>query len=415
MELLEFAEGTPWGIDPRYYETARSQAEQAVAASENGEKVHQASAVTGEYLSVGGVAVIKIHGPITPRETFWSWIFDWPNVEHIEASFLKALSSPDVSSILLDIDSPGGTVGGVSHLAARIREASKPVVAFSGGMMASAAYWIASGAQKIIIDDTTDIGSIGVLTVHYDRSERDKANGLKRTYITAGEYKALGNDAEPLSIKGREEFQGQIDYLYAIFVEAVAAGRGVSVKQALKMADGKIFIGEQGVKIGLADEIGDINMAVRTARGLKGKKMAVIQDDDKNAEVAALTSEVNTLTEKNNALNAALEAATIKADALATEAAAAKEENKDMLALADAFFSAEESERFKKVIATGVTAEQYAAVSAVSASALAPGKAALDALRATGADNPGNDPQRAEKKKESALVADARRRAKQAA
>jgi signal peptide peptidase SppA len=139
----------------------------------------------------------------------------------------------------------------------------KPIVAFANGMMASAAYWIGSAADEIVAEETAEIGSIGVVMMHYDYSGADEQAGVKRTILQAGHYKAMGNDTEPLSEEAEEYFQGHLDYLYTLFVDAVARNRDVTAEAVIEdMAEGRIFIGRQAVDAGLVDRLGNFETAM---------------------------------------------------------------------------------------------------------------------------------------------------------
>jgi signal peptide peptidase SppA len=164
-----------------------------------------------------------------------------------------------VHSIILAIDSPGGTVDGTQALADAVLAAreSKPIVTLASGAMASAAYWIGSAAQQVFIaDGTTTVGSIGVVATHVDVSGAEAQRGIKTTEIFAGKYKRMASQYAPLTESGRATIQDQVDYTYSLFVSAVASQRGVSEEQVLKdMADGRVFIGAQAVQAGLVDGV----------------------------------------------------------------------------------------------------------------------------------------------------------------
>jgi ClpP class serine protease len=134
------------------------------------------------------------------------------------------------------------------------------VVALIDGLGASAAYWLASQADGIYIaDETTWVGSIGVVTAHTDLSKANEMSGRKVTEITAGKYKRIASSHSPLSAEGQMTLQDQVDQVYSVFVDAVAAGRGVSVDAVLAdMADGRIFIGQKAVDAGLVDGVSSV-------------------------------------------------------------------------------------------------------------------------------------------------------------
>ena len=227
MDLLDFSKGTPWSIVPEYLSAFESKVNSQAFDKKLLAKFEDQKPSTDFALS-GGVARIPIHGPVTKRSTFFSWLFGGVTLDRLSSTFKEALEDPDVEAIVLDIDSPGGTIGGVeafSDLVFAARQ-KKPIVAFAGGMMASAAYWFGSAANYIIAEKTAEIGSIGVLMIHYDLSKRDEKLGMKRTFLTAGHYKALGNDAEPLSEEATEVFKSELDHLYGVFFGHCSAKQG---------------------------------------------------------------------------------------------------------------------------------------------------------------------------------------------
>jgi len=211
------------------------------------------------YVIENGVAILDIVGTLIKRPGLIDRIlFDTNSTYNLRLAFLKAVDDPDADSILLYIDSPGGSVDGTQEFVQMIYEARgiKPIFAFTDGMMASAAYWIGSAADRIYISgDTTEVGSIGVYSMHVDYSEMDKKDGISVTEIVAGKYKRAGSPNKPLDEESREYLQSQIDYLYSVFVGGVAQNRGVSEEEALEMADGKVFIGKQAIEAGLVDGI----------------------------------------------------------------------------------------------------------------------------------------------------------------
>lgn len=214
------------------------------------------------YDNLGGVAVVHLDGVLTKNGDFWG---DGTAMNEVKGAFRAALDDPSVHSIVLHIDSPGGTVDGTQELASVISSArgKKPITAYSDGMMASAAYWIGSAADKIYISgDTVAVGSIGVVAAHVDMSKLEDRIGVKVTEIYAGKYKRIASMHAPLSDEGRESIQDRVDLLYGVFVDNVAANRGISTEKALEMADGKLFIGQQAKEIGLVDGIATMEQII---------------------------------------------------------------------------------------------------------------------------------------------------------
>lgn len=210
-------------------------------------------------IAYGGVALLPVEGVLSKRMNMFSRISGGASTQILARDLRAALADPQVKSVILTIDSPGGTVDGTQEAARAVlgaRSGDKPVVAWIDGMAASAAYWIASAADSIHLGAATDIvGSIGVAMQHVDYSQQDVKFGIKRTDIYSGKYKRIASDTTPLSEEGRAYLQAQSDYYYSLFVEAVAQQRGVDVEQVLKdMADGRIFIGQQAIDNGLVDQ-----------------------------------------------------------------------------------------------------------------------------------------------------------------
>lgn len=226
-------------------------------AAGNSMRLAERSVRLGPILEAGGVVVIPVHGLLVQNPDFIDRLFGAQALGDIAALFDLAVAEDSVRAIVLDIDSPGGTVAGTQELASAVYAANarKPVVAVASGAMTSAAYWIGAAADSVFVSsDTTAVGSIGVLTKHVDISERERMQGLKTTVIYSGKFKAEGSPHAPLNEEGRQSIQEKLDYLYAVFVSDVATFRGVPVATVVRsMADARIFFGRQAVEAGLAD------------------------------------------------------------------------------------------------------------------------------------------------------------------
>ncbi len=248
------------------------------------------------YEVVNGVAVIQMEGIVAKRMSLFQKISGGVSTYHIQQQFSEAMADRKVRSILLNIDSPGGSVDGTAELAERIFAArgEKPIVAWTDGMMASAAYWIGSAADQVFISgDTADVGSIGVVASHVDFSKLEINLGIKTTEITAGKYKRIASEYAPLSKEGKAYLQEQVDHIYSVFVDAVAKHRGVSSEEAVeRMADGRIFLGRRALDAGLVDGVstmeglieklsaGEIMAARPPAAGAVAAAFEESEDDD---------------------------------------------------------------------------------------------------------------------------------------
>ncbi len=338
----------------------------AMQTSGNEKAAQKPYAVTPE-----GVAVIAVDGVIAKKMNLFSAMSGGTSTEMLGAKIDAALADPEVKALLLDINSPGGTVGGVDALSEKIFAARdrKPIVAYADGQMTSAAYWIGSAATTIVAAKGAMVGSIGVLIVHTDYSAQDAQRGVKRTYLTAGKYKALGNDAEPLSEFARATLQEILDDAYSQFVDAVAQYRDVAVDTVLAdMADGRIFTGPKALKAGLVDSLGTqktaLEKAVMLATGgltrqgitLKIHKEATMDTFKTLAELVAAYPE----------FAAELRAEGVRSVDLAAASKTAVASERDRILGLAAIQFGEAGGKFKTIVESGVTTEQLTAIRALN-------------------------------------------------
>jgi signal peptide peptidase SppA len=207
---------------------------------------------------VGPVAVIPIQGILAHKMNLLTAMSGGMSAEMIAREVRAAADDPEVSAIALDVDSPGGSVFGIHEAAEAIyrARASKPVVAVANATAASAAYYLASQASQVIVTPSGQAGSIGVIAAHMDRSKQAEMLGVRPTFISAGRYKAEGNDLLPLDDPAREHMQRRVDQYYDAFVRAVARGRKASV-QAVRdgYGEGRMLSARDAVAAGLADGV----------------------------------------------------------------------------------------------------------------------------------------------------------------
>jgi len=181
-------------------------------------------------VTANGYAVIPIHGVIAPRMNAFSDISGGSTFEQATAALADAVAHPRVQAIVLDIDSPGGSVLGASEFARRVMAArtKKPIIASANYQMCSAAYWLGACATEVVAAPSAVLGSIGVFTIHEDLSKALEDAGVKLTYISAGKYKVDGVDGQPLTETAAGRLQTQVDAHYARFIGDVAKGRGLT-------------------------------------------------------------------------------------------------------------------------------------------------------------------------------------------
>lgn len=265
--------------------------------SYNSDDNEEDNGTTAPYLSVvDNVGLITVIGPLADATFgYWGPMFGVTGYGDIQEALVAAVRNPDVKSIMLVIKSGGGAVSGVSETAKFIQNVDKfkPVIAYSPSTMASAALWLGVAARETYVSTTTIAGSIGTIMVMMSRYEQLKQDGIDAVVVRSGKLKALGHPAEPISDKAVEIAQSQADYLSNIFLEYVADRRGVSVTAAdTKFGQGREFIGEQAMAVGLVDGLKSYTEAFVTAKSKiipdnnSGVVGATIADSTVNADNA---------------------------------------------------------------------------------------------------------------------------------
>lgn len=174
----------------------------------------------------------------------------------IRQAVLSALADPEVSAILLSIDSPGGVVQGTKELADFLAEAaaSKPMAAYANGLCASAAFWIAAATGRILAPTTALVGSIGVIMCLEDYSGLYEKMGLRLEYIASGKFKAAGRSGKELTEEERAYFQDRLDRLHEIFKSDVRAHLGLASAEK-DWAEAQLILADQAQPLGLVSGI----------------------------------------------------------------------------------------------------------------------------------------------------------------
>ena len=249
------------------------------------------------FAVVDGIAVIEIAGTLVHRGAWIGQSSGLTSYEGIAAQLHAALADPAIRGIALDIDSFGGEVAGAFDLADRIRAArtQKPVQAFVADHALSAAYALASQADRIILPRTGAVGSIGVVAMHSDMSGALDQKGIAVTMIHAGARKVDANPYQPLPESVRARIAGELEDLRQLFAETVAEGRGRRLDTLRALAtEAAVFRGEAAVFAGLADEVADPVTAFRAfaaaPRGTttpRGKNPMMTTAPEEHAQSAA--------------------------------------------------------------------------------------------------------------------------------
>ncbi len=391
----------PWAITPEGLDLVLGIAQrrisdpQAVLASpverREGGRIHMRD----------GVAVLSVMGPIFPRADFFTHISGATNIETLALRFGEALAAPDVKGIVLHIDSPGGQITGVHEFAEQVFAARniKPVVAYISGTGASAAYWIASAAGRVVADVTAVLGSIGVVAAWTDEREARRAQGLTDYEVVSSQ--SPDKRLDPASAEGRDALQRLLDATADIFIADVARNRGCDAARVTEQfGRGGVMLAAEAVRAGMADAVGGLENVMAALSGADGanKKEAHMDAAELSQNYPELLADIR----REAAAQASLGA---QSAAFALVAAVAGEET---------------AEKVRKIDAAGVTPEQVSLMSSFFAPAQAKPEAKTEEsdarkqmLEAIASVTGGPLPSGAEvqKSSKSALVADAERRA----
>lgn len=207
-----------------------------------------------------GVAIIPVMGPLFRYANLMTELSGATSYGTLATDLKAAVDDPSVYSIVLQIDSPGGAVKGANEFAKQVREVRgvKPIVAYVGGDGASAAYWIASAADKIVADDSALIGSIGAM---YSLQSVEDKPGVKRYSFTSSQSPL--KNASPDTPEGSREVQRLVNEMAQVFIESVAANRGIDTEAVLaNYGKGAVFTGAEALKRGMIDEIGTFESVI---------------------------------------------------------------------------------------------------------------------------------------------------------
>jgi signal peptide peptidase SppA len=258
----------PLAIAPRALETLLAASRVALAPHSGAVSPGRGYAVTD-----AGIAVVPVLGPLVARGDWLTELFGASVYGAVGEAVEVALADPSVRGVVMEIDSPGGEVAGMFDLADRLTSlrgsTGKPLWAVASESATSAAYAIASAAERIYVTRTGEVGSIGVVAAHVDQSGADAKAGLAWTFIHAGARKLDGNPHEPLSDPARAAIQADVDALYGELVGLVARNRNLA-PEAVRGTEAAIYRGRAGIAMGLADRIGTVEAALAELKATRG-------------------------------------------------------------------------------------------------------------------------------------------------
>ena len=260
-----------WAVEPAWFQGAltwlRSTGFTAAMTHRQADLAQAGSSQDApRFIASGGVAVVPIFGSMMKGRSK----FGGTSTQDTRRALASAVSDKSVGRIMLHIDSPGGHVAGTQELADDIAAADKvkPVHAHIDDMGASAAYWAASQARHLTINEAGSAGSIGVFAVLYDTSGAAEAEGVKVHVVSTGAHKGAGIDGVPITDDQLAEFQGQVDGINELFLAAVKRGRNLPISEVRSLADGRVLMSHKAKAAGLVDGVSSFETAMRRVQAL---------------------------------------------------------------------------------------------------------------------------------------------------
>ncbi|HHI01416.1 MAG TPA: signal peptide peptidase SppA [Thermococcus litoralis] len=210
------------------------------------------------------VAILPIVGPIDETTSL-----------EVISKIREIRKNENIKGVVLWIESPGGYVGPVITIYKELKKLSyeKPIVAYTGGMAASGGYFLACAADKIIADPLAQVGSIGVLYVHYDLEQNYAQNGIKVNVFKTGKYKDMGAEWRGLTDEERDMIKKTINTYFEYFLQVVSEGRKLDMNTTREYGDGRVWFASE-VKGVLVDDTGDLDYAIKVLEGIIGVKSA---------------------------------------------------------------------------------------------------------------------------------------------
>lgn len=274
-QFLAWALATPWALQPERLSAYAALLAQRYATGRIDTPTPDAAVKRAGNPRQGSIAVVPVYGTIMQRASQLDMCTGGTSTEAISKALRDANADESVASILLDIDSPGGSVYGVSELAAEIRASRKPVTAVANSLAASAAYWLGTAAAELYVTPGGEVGSIGVWQAHEDWSQALAEQGVQVTLISAGKYKTEGHPYGPLPEDARAFLQQRTDEYYAAFTRDVAKGRRVSVDAVRNgMGQGRVLGATQAVTEGMVDGIMTMDQVIKRMQAGGGRSAA---------------------------------------------------------------------------------------------------------------------------------------------
>ncbi|MCK7611973.1 S49 family peptidase [Roseibium sediminicola] len=246
------------------------------------------------YARIGSVARISLMGELVNRGAWMGSYSGMTSYEGFAEQLNRAGADQEVSAIALDVNSPGGQAAGMVEAARLVRKINqiKPVIAVVNSTAASAAFGLISGATKIVMTESSEVGSIGVLWLHFDRSKQLEARGVKATIIHAGARKVDGHPFGPLEGDAKAHIEARVNAIMSQFVGLVSEHRGIE-EQAVFDLEASMLGAGAAMEAGLADQIGTFDevledlASARVGRTISQRKGLIMSENNQGPDASA--------------------------------------------------------------------------------------------------------------------------------
>jgi protease IV len=236
-----------------------------------------------KYVSGEGsdkIAVLPVTGLISPEQPNPLTTQAVASPEILRDQLRQASEDQRVSAVILEIDSPGGGVVPTDEMHRSIEDfkeaTGKPVVVSMGATAASGGYYISTAADRIVANESTLTGSLGVIFEYLNLAEAAEEYGIEQEVIKSGPYKDIGSSTREPTEEELEILQAYVDEGYDQFVQVIVEGRGLPEEEVRELADGRVYSGQQAESLGLVDELGDLERAAKASREIAGVEEATV-------------------------------------------------------------------------------------------------------------------------------------------
>lgn len=242
-----------------------------------------------------GIAVLPIYGTLLSRASSLDESSGVVSTARLSRQFDALMNDDQVSAIVLDLDTPGGTAGGIEEFSQKVFKARgvKPVTAVANSLAASAGYWIAAAAEEFVVSPSSEVGSIGCFMVHCEITKWAEQEGYRFTLLRAGKYKAEGNPWEELTPEAAEALQARVNEVGTQFMRAVAKYRNVALTDVRNgFGQGRVVGAAEAVKLGMADRVATIEDVLAKLGGRRAVARGPKAEAGSDTRIAALAPAV---------------------------------------------------------------------------------------------------------------------------